>query len=174
MAAFTGPENDPAGLARALLAAGHGDEVRLSVAARLARERGCVVLALGGPDDVPAGVAVAGAAGDRGRILAGRTGLEEWAAVLARCSLAVSNDSGGMHLAAAVGTPGVAIFGRTDPDRTGPLGGRCTVVQSPGDRNRDVGRADAEAVRRLDAVRADKVMEACLARLAAPGPGGGA
>lgn len=46
----------------------------------------------------------------------------ELAALLARARAVVSNDSGPMHLAAAVGTPVVAIFGPTDPGRTGPSG----------------------------------------------------
>lgn len=44
------------------------------------------------------------------------------AALAARARVVVSNDSGPMHLAAAVGTPVVAIFGPTDPGRTGPSG----------------------------------------------------
>jgi heptosyltransferase II len=44
------------------------------------------------------------------------------AALAARARVVVSNDSGPMHLAAAVGTPVVSIFGPTDPGRTGPTG----------------------------------------------------
>jgi len=51
------------------------------------------------------------------------------AGVLARLSVLVCNDSGPMHLAAAVGTPGVALFGPTDPGRTGPLGDGHVVLQ---------------------------------------------
>jgi len=54
--------------------------------------------------------------------LAGRTSMTELMAVLASARAAVANDSGAMHLAAALGTPGVAIFGSTDPIGTGPLG----------------------------------------------------
>jgi heptosyltransferase-2 len=54
--------------------------------------------------------------------LAGRTSLEELMAVLAKSRAAVANDSGAMHLAAALGTSGVGIFGSTDPVGTGPLG----------------------------------------------------
>ncbi len=54
--------------------------------------------------------------------LAGKTEAQVLAAVLSRCRLLVTNDSGPMHLAAAVGTPVVAIFGSTSPLWTGPFG----------------------------------------------------
>ncbi len=50
-------------------------------------------------------------------------------ALLAQCRLFVGNDSGAMHVAAAVGLPVVAIFGPTDPQGTAPMTPRCTVVQ---------------------------------------------
>ena len=50
------------------------------------------------------------------------------AGVLARLAVLVCNDSGPMHVAAMVGTPVVALFGPTDPQRTGPLGDRHVVV----------------------------------------------
>ncbi len=50
------------------------------------------------------------------------------AALLARARVAVANDSGPMHLAAAVGTPVVALFGPTDPGRTGPTGSPSRVL----------------------------------------------
>ncbi len=54
--------------------------------------------------------------------LTARTSLAELAAVLARCARALANDSGAMHLAAAVGTPVVAVFGATNEHATAPLG----------------------------------------------------
>lgn len=54
--------------------------------------------------------------------LSGRTDIEQLAAVLSRCDVVISNDSGPMHLAAALGTPVVALFGSTDPAATGPMG----------------------------------------------------
>ncbi|MDR2613590.1 MAG: lipopolysaccharide heptosyltransferase II [Deltaproteobacteria bacterium] len=63
--------------------------------------------------------------------LAGRTSLGECAAVLARADLALTNDSGLMHLACAVGTPVAAPFGPTDPVATGPLGARAAVIRTP-------------------------------------------
>ncbi len=63
--------------------------------------------------------------------LAGRTTLRELASVLAACDLLVSGDSGPMHLAVAVGTPAIAIFGATSPARHGPYGARNTVLHDP-------------------------------------------
>ena len=53
----------------------------------------------------------------------------ELAALLARASVVVANDSGPMHLAAAVGAPVVGLFGPTDPARTGPVGEKTHVVK---------------------------------------------
>jgi len=54
--------------------------------------------------------------------LVGRTSLRRLGAVLSFCDAFLGNDSGAMHVAAAVGTPVVALFGSTDPRLTGPLG----------------------------------------------------
>lgn len=87
-----------------------------------------------------AGVVVTGAAGDRAmaatigeglnpapRSLAGRVSLKQLAAVLRSADLMITVDSGPMHIAAAVGTPVLALFGATDPARTGPLGPGCVL-----------------------------------------------
>jgi len=52
-------------------------------------------------------------------------------AVLARVSLLIANDSGLMHLGAALGTPLIAIFGSTDPVATGPFSDRAVVLRHP-------------------------------------------
>jgi ADP-heptose:LPS heptosyltransferase len=54
--------------------------------------------------------------------LVGRLSLTQLTAVLREVDLMISVDSGPMHIAAAVGTPVVGLFGPTDPRRTGPLG----------------------------------------------------
>jgi heptosyltransferase-2 len=61
--------------------------------------------------------------------LTGKTTIAELPALLSQCHLFVGNDSGAMHVAAAVGLPVVAIFGPTDPGGTAPVTPRCTVVQ---------------------------------------------
>ncbi|MEJ2007298.1 MAG: lipopolysaccharide heptosyltransferase II [Acidobacteriota bacterium] len=64
-------------------------------------------------------------------ILAGETTLRELMAMLAQCRLVITNDSGPMHLAAALGLPVVAIFGSTDENATGPVSPLARVVKYP-------------------------------------------
>jgi len=64
------------------------------------------------------------------RCIAGQTDLLELAELYRRCAVVVTNDSGPMHLAAAVGTPVVAIFGPTAPALTGPYGNRHIVLRA--------------------------------------------
>jgi heptosyltransferase II len=61
--------------------------------------------------------------------LTGKTAIADLPALLSQCHLFIGNDSGAMHVAAAVGLPVVAIFGPTDPRGTAPVTPRCTVVQ---------------------------------------------
>jgi len=62
-------------------------------------------------------------------IVAGDTTLREFMSLLSQCRLIVSNDSGPMHLAAALGLPVVAIFGSTDERATGPISPRARIVK---------------------------------------------
>ncbi len=65
--------------------------------------------------------------------LAGKTTLFEFAAALADCRLLVSNDTGGMHLANALGVPVIGLFGPTNPIRTGPVfASPYRILQPPG------------------------------------------
>jgi heptosyltransferase-2 len=64
-------------------------------------------------------------------VAAGELNIGELAALFALCDGFVGNDSGAMHLAAAVGIPTIGIFGSTDPVRTGPRGSRTRVVRHP-------------------------------------------
>jgi heptosyltransferase-2 len=61
--------------------------------------------------------------------LTGKTSITELPALLSRCQVFIGNDSGAMHVAAAVGLPVVAVFGPTDPLGTAPVTPRSTIVQ---------------------------------------------
>jgi heptosyltransferase-2 len=67
--------------------------------------------------------------GTEGIDLTGKTGLLQLAALLERCTLLVTNDTGTMHMATAVGIPVAALFGSTPPLATGPWGEGHMVVR---------------------------------------------
>lgn len=76
-------------------------------------ELGAKVLVFGGPGEVELSERVSEGIGRDAFSVAGKIGLRETAALIKRCSVFVTNDSGPMHMATAVGTPVVAIFGPT-------------------------------------------------------------
>jgi heptosyltransferase-2 len=96
----------------------------------LSRDFGARVLIFGSRADTSTASLVARNAKVSVIDLTGQTTLRQAIGLIARCRLFVSNDSGLMHVAAALGTPVVAIFGSTDPVRTGPLGIHSRVVKS--------------------------------------------
>lgn len=93
------------------------------------RQRGLRVALTGSGADRELTQAIAAKAGGELLDLAGRTGLQELARVLRHARLMVTVDTGPMHLAAALGTPVVALFGPTAPWRTGPFGAGHVVVR---------------------------------------------
>lgn len=77
--------------------------------------------------------AIAAGFGERVTDLAGQTDLPGFAARLRACALLVTNDTGGMHLANVLGVPLLALFGPTNPLRTGPVFTAPTrILQPPG------------------------------------------
>ena len=84
-------------------------------------------MVVGGPAEVELGRKVADGTG--GLDLSGQTSILQLAAVLARCRLLVTNDTGPMHVADAVGTPVAAIFGPTDWRSTPPFGKNHAIVR---------------------------------------------
>ncbi|MBI2518549.1 MAG: hypothetical protein HYV95_16865 [Opitutae bacterium] len=88
---------------------------------------------LGTPNDRVITDAVAAGFGDRVQNFAGKTSLVEFAATLQSCRLLVTNDTGGMHLANALGVPLIGLFGPTNPVRTGPIfAAPHRLLQPPG------------------------------------------
>ncbi len=86
------------------------------------------ILVFGGRHDVSLTGLVASRAGERGMDLGGRTSLVELAGALLSCDLLVTNDTGPMHLAAALGVPVLALEGPADVRQTRPLGSRVRLV----------------------------------------------
>ena len=98
--------------------------------AALARElaaRGFEVWVLGSAKDAPAGEEIRATAGDGVHNLCGRTQLGDAVDLLAMSAAAVTNDSGLMHVAAALDRPLVAVYGSSTPDHTPPLSERVAV-----------------------------------------------
>jgi len=87
------------------------------------------VILLGTPGETPVTDAIAAELNRPPINLTGKTSIGELPALLSRCHLFLGNDSGAMHVAAAVGLHVVAIFGPTDPNGTSPVTPRATIVQ---------------------------------------------
>jgi len=147
-----------------------------AVIARLVSERGatCVILGAGGDRDASRAIeswlrARAPEARPFVIDLVGRTTLGALAAVAARCDVVVSNDSGAMHVAAAVGCPVVAVFGPTDERATRPLGAHDVLTAAVFCRPchlRDC-PIDHRCMKRIPA---DRVFDAVAGRLTMPEP----
>jgi heptosyltransferase-2 len=97
----------------------------------LARRTGARVAILGGAAERPLGEAIASTMREPARVLSGETSLPDLTGVLAGLAVLVTNDSGPMHVAAALGVPVVAVFGPTDSRETGPVGEAHRIVREP-------------------------------------------
>ena len=95
----------------------------------LVREKGFQLVITGSPGDRDLTGEIATQCDAPLLNLAGRTSLAELASLLQKARVAVTTDTGPMHLAAALGTPVVALFGPTEPRRTGPFGPGHEVVR---------------------------------------------
>ncbi|MDD2733192.1 MAG: glycosyltransferase family 9 protein [Desulfuromonadaceae bacterium] len=98
---------------------------------RLAGELGAGIILVGGPDELDLAELVMDAALVKPLNLVGKMSLTQLGAVLHRCRLLVSGDTGPLHLATAVGTRVIALFGAIDPARTGPVGSGHIVISHP-------------------------------------------
>jgi ADP-heptose:LPS heptosyltransferase len=139
------------------------------VARELARLRGGTIVLTGAASDRPLVNAVAARLGDISQIdVCGTLDLVDLAAVLSRLDVLVTGDTGPMHLAAAVATPVVALFGPADPRRYGPSSplqrvlrvdlpcSPCGLVRLPPERCR------GHVPDCMDGIRVDAVVAATL------------
>jgi len=98
---------------------------------RLVAEVGASIHIVGGPGDREVGAELVAGIGEGAVSHCGEFSLTQLGSALKRLDVLVCNDTGPMHLAAAVGTPVVALFGPTDPAQTGPWGEGHTVLRPP-------------------------------------------
>jgi heptosyltransferase II len=105
----------------------------IAAAAGLARRTGAAIALFGSQDERPicehirAGLR---ALGTPARNFAGETSLGDFIERAAACRLFLTNDSGAMHIASALGVPTVTIFGATNPVTTGPTGPLARIVRT--------------------------------------------
>jgi len=135
------------------------------LARRLAAD-GAAIWVLGSPDDRPLAAEIAQAAGPSVRDLTGPD-LREAILALAAADAAVANDSGLLHVAAALGRPAIGIFGPTRPSLTGPLNALAAAIEPnvavcPTCGRRDCTRLDH---RRTDDIPVEPVLAAVRATL---------
>jgi len=145
---------------------------------RLGRELsdryGATLIAIGGPDDARLARRVAESWRSSAIVAAGETTLRQTASLLRRCDLFVGNDTGPLHLAAAMGTPLVGIFGPTDERRFAPRGPHQRIVRMdwacrevPRRAGADINRDCRSAC--LAEIGVDAVLRECRAVLAHTG-----
>ena len=134
---------------------------------RLATEMGCRIRIVGGRDDEAQGETLARQIGEGARNLCGRTDLPGLCSLLKQMDLLVTVDSGPMHWADALGVPLVAVFGATDPARTGPFRQPDHVVAKDGlecrpCHSRTCARGDLVCLRTLEV---ESVFQMALSKL---------
>jgi heptosyltransferase-1 len=118
---------------------------RFAALARGVVAAGARVLVVWGPGEVAAARAIAAAVPDGRAVLAPPTDLFQLIAVLRRASVMGAGDTGPLHVAAALGTPCVALFGPTSAERNGPYGAGHRALQAPDGRLASLAAEDALA-----------------------------
>jgi heptosyltransferase-2 len=104
----------------------------IAAAKEIQKKTNCAWNLFGGRGDLEITNPIETALRDSGQVfnLAGKTSLRELMALMKLCRVVLTNDSGPMHVAAALGVPVVAIFGSTSPELTGPISGKARILKS--------------------------------------------
>jgi len=100
------------------------------VADRLVKEHGVRILIAWGPGERALADGVARSMSEKA-VIAPETDLKQLTALIKRCRLLVTGDTGPLHIAAALEVPTVSLFGPSDPARNGPYGHGHAIVRSP-------------------------------------------
>jgi len=130
------------------------------LADRMVEQYGARIAFTGAEEDRPALAAIIDDMAQPALNVAGRTSLMELAALFEEVAAVVTTDTGPMHLAAAVHTPTVALFGPTAPWRTGPYGSGHRIVRSGPPCSPCFSR-DCAYPECMTNISVDQVMEAC-------------
>ncbi len=130
--------------------------------ARVREQLALPVVIAGGPGEEDAAAHLVARLTTPAPSLVGKTTLDQALCLYRRAVLAVSGDSGPMHAAAAVGTPVVALFGPTWPERTGPWGTTHRVIQRSRAASHQAYR-DPGSRRHMEAIDVQTVLEAVAA-----------
>lgn len=130
------------------------------------RQAGYRVAVVGGPADTEA-VAALVRQGLRDIPVIEQQTLPITAGMLAHARLFLGHDSGVGHLAAAVGTPTIALFGPTDPSQWAPLGDHVSIITGPACSCSTWAQVQACELKPCLAIEEEAIMAACLQRLAA-------
>ena len=91
------------------------------------------ILFVGVKDEIPITTEIQALMRGESINIAGKTTLIQLASILPTCNVFIGNDSGPMHLAAAVGTQTIGLYGPGDPTRFGPAGAKCQTIQRKSD-----------------------------------------
>ncbi|MDL1959231.1 MAG: lipopolysaccharide heptosyltransferase II [Deltaproteobacteria bacterium] len=129
------------------------------------RFKDCHILVLGTNKEASVAEEICGPLSKRGHNLAGRTSLAEAMGLISRLDLLVTNDSGLMHVGAALGVPLVAIFGSTNPVTTGPWSANSVIIRHELPCSPCLKRSCPTDFRCLLGIKVEEVLQACLQQL---------
>ncbi len=138
-------------------------------ATQVARERNAIVAIFGSKEEIEVCARVqrvVDAAGMRCVNFAGKTAIAEFIELAAACELYLTNDSGPMHIASALGVPTVVVFGATDDEATGPTGSQSRVIRKQVECSPCLLRECPIDHRCMTGVSAERVAEAALSLIA--------
>lgn len=130
------------------------------VADRLIESLGCRIALIGSASEIALAERVRQGMRHRPAVLTGKTDLPTLMGLIATCSLFISNDSGPMHLAAALGVRQVSLFGSTDEIATGPFNPRAVVIHKHVECSPCLLRECPLDLRCFDRIRAEEVASA--------------
>ena len=125
----------------------------------------CHILVFGTNKEESVAEDICSPVGERGHNLAGKTSLAEAMGLISNLNLLVTNDSGLMHIGAALGVPLVAIFGSTNPVTTGPWSANSVIIRHELPCSPCLKRSCPTDFKCLLGIEVEEVLQACLKQI---------